>query len=169
MLPWFKQVDTWCAQEPAEAMEVPCCCSQSDSSGCQERVQVSSVSQVISASFGAQERAEAMERVLAVEVLHALAGEGAYGSQVAAQLDASEVWAAYRDQRHDLFLPAGATAQVCQPADCVANHQPLPVPLIPVRRTLECTFHCDTRPCVPGVSGRCTIISALQGAPAGQP
>ena len=53
-----------------------------------------------------------MERVLAVEVLRLLAGEGAYGSQVAAQLDASEVWAAYRDQRHDLFLPAGATAQV---------------------------------------------------------
>lgn len=56
-----------------------------------------------------------MERVLAVELLHLLAAEGAYGAQVAAQLDASEVWHAYRDQKHDLFLPAGGTAQVRTP------------------------------------------------------
>ncbi len=62
-----------------------------------------------------QERAESMERVLAVELLHLLATEGAYGAQVAAQLDASEVWHAYRDQKHDLFLPAGGTAQVRTP------------------------------------------------------
>lgn len=60
-----------------------------------------------------QERAEAMERVLAVELLHLLAAEGVYGAQVANQLNASDVWAAYRDQKHDLFLPAGGTAQVC--------------------------------------------------------
>jgi DnaJ family protein C protein 13 len=59
-----------------------------------------------------QERAEAMERVLAVELLHLLAAEGVYGAQVANQLNASDVWAAYRDQKHDLFLPAGGTAQV---------------------------------------------------------
>ncbi len=29
-------------------------------------------------------------------------------AQVSALLDASPVWAAYRDQRHDLFLPSGA-------------------------------------------------------------
>lgn len=27
-------------------------------------------------------------------------------------LDGSEVWQAYRDQKHDLFLPAGASAKV---------------------------------------------------------
>lgn len=53
-----------------------------------------------------------MERVLAVDLLHLMASEGSYGAQVAAQLDASEVWHAYRDQKHDLFLPAGATSQV---------------------------------------------------------
>jgi len=49
--------------------------------------------------------------VLAVAVLRALAGEGAHAAAVAAQLDASDVWAAYRGQRHDLFLPAGAGAK----------------------------------------------------------
>ena len=59
-----------------------------------------------------QERAESMERVLAVDLLHLMAAEGSHGAQVAQQLDASEVWHAYRDQKHDLFLPAGATSQV---------------------------------------------------------
>ena len=53
-----------------------------------------------------------MERVLAVDLLHLMAAEGSHGAQVAQQLDASEVWHAYRDQKHDLFLPAGATSQV---------------------------------------------------------
>ena len=59
-----------------------------------------------------QERAESMQRVLAVDLLHLMAAEGSYGAQVAQQLDASEVWHAYRDQKHDLFLPAGSTSQV---------------------------------------------------------
>ena len=59
-----------------------------------------------------QERAESMQRVLAVDILHLMAAEGSYGAQVAQQLDASEVWHAYRDQKHDLFLPAGSTSQV---------------------------------------------------------
>ena len=50
-----------------------------------------------------------MQRVLAVDLLHLMAAEGSYGAQVAQQLDASEVWHAYRDQKHDLFLPAGST------------------------------------------------------------
>ncbi|KAK9915634.1 hypothetical protein WJX75_001835 [Coccomyxa subellipsoidea] len=58
-----------------------------------------------------EERAESMERVLAVELLHLLAAEGTYGAQVSAQLDVSDVWHAYRDQKHDLFLPAGGTSQ----------------------------------------------------------
>jgi hypothetical protein len=57
-----------------------------------------------------------MERVLAVELLHLLAAEGTYGAQVSAQLDVSDVWHAYRDQKHDLFLPAGGTSQVCAKA-----------------------------------------------------
>ena len=32
--------------------------------------------------------------------------------QVNRLLDESEVWQAYRGQRHDLFLPAGASAKV---------------------------------------------------------
>ena len=53
-----------------------------------------------------------MERVLAVEVLHLLAAEGMHGQVVADRLAASEVWQAYQGQRHDLFLPGGATPQV---------------------------------------------------------
>lgn len=49
--------------------------------------------------------------MLAVAVLRALAAEGANAAEVTALLDASGVWAAYRGQRHDLFLPAGATAK----------------------------------------------------------
>ena len=35
---------------------------------------------------------------------------GSYSAQVDGLLAASPVWAAYRDQRHDMFLPSGATA-----------------------------------------------------------
>lgn len=56
-----------------------------------------------------------MERVLAVDLLHLMAAEGAHGAGVARQLDSSKVWHAYRDQKHDLFLPAGATSQVRLP------------------------------------------------------
>ncbi|KAG7642198.1 unnamed protein product [Arabidopsis thaliana] len=45
-------------------------------------------------------------RVLAVEVLHGFATEGAHCSKVREILDASEVWSAYKDQKHDLFLPS---------------------------------------------------------------
>ncbi|XP_010533202.1 PREDICTED: dnaJ homolog subfamily C GRV2 [Tarenaya hassleriana] len=47
-------------------------------------------------------------RVLAIEVLHAFATEGAHCSKVREILDASEVWGAYKDQKHDLFLPSSA-------------------------------------------------------------
>ena len=65
-----------------------------------------------------QERDEAVERVLAVEVLHLLATEGAHGQVVADRLAASEVWQAYQGQRHDLFLPGGATPQVRRMVVC---------------------------------------------------
>ncbi|KAK1696170.1 hypothetical protein QYE76_012867 [Lolium multiflorum] len=47
-------------------------------------------------------------RVLAVEVLHAFATEGAHCSKVREILNASDVWSAYKDQKHDLFLPSNA-------------------------------------------------------------
>ncbi|KAI3814570.1 hypothetical protein L1987_14210 [Smallanthus sonchifolius] len=47
-------------------------------------------------------------RVLAIEVLHAFATEGAHRTKVRDILDSSEVWAAYKDQKHDLFLPSNA-------------------------------------------------------------
>ncbi|XP_023749692.1 dnaJ homolog subfamily C GRV2 [Lactuca sativa] len=47
-------------------------------------------------------------RVLAIEVLHAFATEGAHCTKVRDILDSSEVWAAYKDQKHDLFLPSNA-------------------------------------------------------------
>ena len=69
-----------------------------------------------------QERAESMERVLAVDILHLLAAEGIYGAQVTEQLNASDVWHAYRDQKHDLFLPAGGTAQVTPQSPLTMMH-----------------------------------------------
>lgn len=47
-------------------------------------------------------------RVLAVEVLHAFATEGAHCTKVRDILNASDVWSAYKDQKHDLFLPSNA-------------------------------------------------------------
>lgn len=47
-------------------------------------------------------------RVLAIEVLHAFATEGAHCSRVRDILDSSNVWTAYKDQKHDLFLPSNA-------------------------------------------------------------
>ncbi|KAG6735235.1 hypothetical protein POTOM_062225 [Populus tomentosa] len=47
-------------------------------------------------------------RVLAIEVLHAFATEGAHCNKVREILNASDVWSAYKDQKHDLFLPSSA-------------------------------------------------------------
>ncbi|GKB79676.1 hypothetical protein Tco_0946571 [Tanacetum coccineum] len=43
-----------------------------------------------------------------VGVLHAFAMEGAHCTKVRDILDSSEVHAAYKDQKHDLFLPSNA-------------------------------------------------------------
>lgn len=47
-------------------------------------------------------------RVLAIEVLHAFATEGAHCTKVREILNSSDVWSAYKDQKHDLFLPSNA-------------------------------------------------------------
>ncbi|KAK4764687.1 hypothetical protein SAY86_025777 [Trapa natans] len=47
-------------------------------------------------------------RVLAIEVLHAFATEGAHCIKVREILNSSNVWSAYKDQKHDLFLPSNA-------------------------------------------------------------
>ncbi|KAL0040215.1 hypothetical protein WJX77_000548 [Trebouxia sp. C0004] len=53
-----------------------------------------------------QEGDEAVERVLAVEVLHLLRAPGAYSVSLSDTLGASEVWQAFKHQKHDLFLPS---------------------------------------------------------------
>ncbi|PQP95770.1 DnaJ like subfamily C member 13 [Prunus yedoensis var. nudiflora] len=47
-------------------------------------------------------------RVLAIEVLHAFATEGAHCTKVRDLLNSSDIWSAYKDQKHDLFLPSSA-------------------------------------------------------------
>lgn len=60
-----------------------------------------------SAQNHVQQRDEAVLRVLYVDILNLLSIEGAYSEKVMSVLDGSEVWAAFRGRRHDLFLPAG--------------------------------------------------------------
>ena len=59
-----------------------------------------------------QESDEAVERVLAVEVLHLMRSPGAYSVSVGDMLGGSEVWQAYKHQKHDLFLPAAGDRSV---------------------------------------------------------
>lgn len=65
----------------------------------------------------AQESNEAVERVLAVEVLHLMRSPGAYSVSVGDMLGGSEVWQAYKHQKHDLFLPAAANPSVSKQHD----------------------------------------------------
>ncbi|KAL3535786.1 hypothetical protein ACH5RR_004247 [Cinchona calisaya] len=60
-------------------------------------------------------------RVLAIEVLHAFAAEGAHCSKVRDILDSSNVWGAYKDQRHDLFLPSNAQSAAAGVAGLIEN------------------------------------------------
>jgi DnaJ family protein C protein 13 len=63
-------------------------------------------------SAPAEAQEAAVLRTLAVDVLRLMAEEeGAYSAQAAAALARSEVWVAYRGQRHDMFLPSGATPE----------------------------------------------------------
>ncbi|KAL5572713.1 hypothetical protein UlMin_022310 [Ulmus minor] len=60
-------------------------------------------------------------RVLAVEVLHAFATEGAHCTKVRDILNASDVWSAYKDQKHDLFLPSSAQSAAAGVAGLIEN------------------------------------------------
>ncbi|XP_075640768.1 dnaJ homolog subfamily C GRV2 isoform X4 [Castanea sativa] len=60
-------------------------------------------------------------RVLAVEVLHAFATEGAHCTKVRDILNASDVWSAYKDQKHDLFLPSNAQSAAAGVAGLIEN------------------------------------------------
>ncbi|XP_075509784.1 dnaJ homolog subfamily C GRV2-like isoform X2 [Primulina tabacum] len=62
----------------------------------------------LSSQLNWNESEASIGRVLAIEVLHAFATEGAYCTKVRDILDASDIWNAYKDQRHDLFLPSNA-------------------------------------------------------------
>eukprot|EP00850_Spirogloea_muscicola_P013506 SM000092S24474 [mRNA] locus=s92:75259:82133:- [translate_table: standard] len=63
-------------------------------------------------------------RVLAVEVLRGLAGEGVYSARVQETLAASDIWRAYKDQRHDLFLPSSAQTAATGVAGLIESMQP---------------------------------------------
>ncbi|XP_078442767.1 DNAJ heat shock N-terminal domain-containing protein isoform X2 [Wolffia australiana] len=60
-------------------------------------------------------------RVLAVEVLHAFAADGAHCTKVLEILNASDVWSAYKDQKHDLFLPSNAQSAAAGVAGLIEN------------------------------------------------
>ncbi|XP_042499139.1 dnaJ homolog subfamily C GRV2-like [Macadamia integrifolia] len=60
-------------------------------------------------------------RVLAIEVLHAFATEGAYCTKVREILNSSDVWSAYKDQKHDLFLPSNAQSAAAGVAGLIEN------------------------------------------------
>ncbi|KAI4335805.1 hypothetical protein L6164_014414 [Bauhinia variegata] len=63
----------------------------------------------------------AIGRVLAIEVLHAFATEGAHCSKVREILNSSDVWTAYKDQKHDLFLPSNAQSAAAGIAGLIEN------------------------------------------------
>ncbi|XP_047327066.1 dnaJ homolog subfamily C GRV2-like isoform X2 [Impatiens glandulifera] len=60
-------------------------------------------------------------RVLAIEVLHAFKTDGAHCAKVREILNASDVWAAYKDQKHDLFLPSNAQSSAAGVAGLIEN------------------------------------------------
>ncbi|XP_022729829.1 dnaJ homolog subfamily C GRV2-like isoform X2 [Durio zibethinus] len=60
-------------------------------------------------------------RVLAIEVLHAFATEGAHCIKVRDILNSSDVWSAYKDQKHDLFLPSNAQSAAAGVAGLIEN------------------------------------------------
>ncbi|OEL33191.1 DnaJ-like protein subfamily C GRV2 [Dichanthelium oligosanthes] len=60
-------------------------------------------------------------RVLAVEVLHAFATEGAHCARVREVLNSSDVWGAYKDQKHDLFLPSNAQSSAAGVAGLIES------------------------------------------------
>ncbi|CAN1331337.1 DnaJ homolog subfamily C GRV2 [Linum perenne] len=59
--------------------------------------------------------------VLAVEVLHAFATEGGHCSKVRELLDSSDIWHAYKDQKHDLFLPSTAQSSAAGVAGLIES------------------------------------------------
>ncbi|KAL3532412.1 hypothetical protein ACH5RR_005933 [Cinchona calisaya] len=63
----------------------------------------------------------AIGRVLAIEVLHAFAAEGAHCTKVREILNTSNIWDAYKDQRHDLFLPSNAQSAAAGVAGLIEN------------------------------------------------
>ncbi|PSS20887.1 DnaJ subfamily C like [Actinidia chinensis var. chinensis] len=60
-------------------------------------------------------------RVLAIEVLHAFATEGAHCTKVLEILNASDIWSAYKDQKHDLFLPSNAQSSAAGVAGLIES------------------------------------------------
>ncbi|CAA6666689.1 unnamed protein product [Spirodela intermedia] len=94
-------------------------------------------------------------RVLAVEVLHAFATDGAHCIKVREILNSSDVWSAYKDQKHDLFLPSNAQSAAAGVAGLIENSSsrftyaltapaPQPLPLRPPSSTTSTTSDSNT-------------------------
>jgi len=51
---------------------------------------------------------EGTQRVLVVDIIHLLRKDGAYAEVIREMVDENEIWKAYSQQKHDLFLPSNA-------------------------------------------------------------
>ncbi|CAN1331336.1 DnaJ homolog subfamily C GRV2 [Linum perenne] len=58
---------------------------------------------------------------LYLQVLHAFATEGGHCSKVRELLDSSDIWHAYKDQKHDLFLPSTAQSSAAGVAGLIES------------------------------------------------
>ncbi|KAF6175251.1 hypothetical protein GIB67_030469 [Kingdonia uniflora] len=87
-------------------------------------------------------------RVLAIEVLHAFATEGAHCTKVRDILNTSDVWSAYKDQKHDLFLPSNAQSAAAGVAGLIESSSrltySLPAPPQPTLARLPTSTSSDT-------------------------
>lgn len=86
---------------------------------------------------------------------------GAYSSSVSDILAASEVWQAYKHQKHDLFLPAAGDRSVCGTNQCqqifnsghavflycFCSHEHCPVCTGHARLALQAQWQLQSRPC----------------------
>ena len=52
---------------------------------------------------------EGTKRVLVVDIIHLLRKDGAFAQVIKDMVDDNDVWKAYSQQKHDLFLPSNAS------------------------------------------------------------
>ncbi|KAJ7528593.1 hypothetical protein O6H91_15G009400 [Diphasiastrum complanatum] len=88
-------------------------------------------------------------KVLAVEILRAFADDGAHSAKVQEVLNVSDVWSAYKDQKHDLFLPSNAQSAAAGIAGLIEGSSgsvtyALPAPPSRVRIPLVAESHAES-------------------------